>query len=72
MGRNQCIYCGNCVEVPGSGMKANNRELQPYCFYCVTDAFATGARKIGHKVDWTGRTPSWCPVEAARKEKTAG
>lgn len=64
----KCISCGNCVEVPRSGMTVNNRRLQPYCFYCVTDAHKTGARKIGHKATWTGRTPAWCPVDAKRKE----
>lgn len=63
----ECIVCRNCVEVTQSGMAIKGRELQIYCFYCVSDAFKTGARKIGHKADWTGRVPKWCPVKVDRR-----
>ena len=59
----KCTSCGNCVEVKRDGMIVKNRKLDAYCFYCVSDKFATGARKIGSKASWTGRTPKWCPVE---------
>lgn len=68
MSYHKCISCRNCVEVTRSGLAIKGRELQAFCFYCVSDAFKTGARKIGNKADWTGRTPKWCPTEAKRRE----
>ena len=64
----RCTSCGNCVEVPGAGTQVGGRDLQPYCYYCVAPALPHGARKLGHKVDWMGHAPSWCPSSVTRKE----
>lgn len=68
----KCISCKNCVEVTRSGTAIKGKELQAFCFYCISDSFKTGARKIGHKADWTGRTPKWCPAEAAARSEECG
>ena len=38
------------------------RTMQPFSVYCTVNG---APKKLGNRSDWTGRTPTWCPV---RKE----
>jgi len=41
------------------------RTMKPFCVYCIRDG---KIRKLGNKIDWTGRTPKWCPVRQEWEE----
>lgn len=39
--------------------RGKKRTMQIFCYYCLA---CVSGRKIGHKAQWTGRTPKWCPL----------
>ena len=58
--RGAASACPNLVITGHEAVKdlLTGQTMQPYAVYCLRDG---KLRKLGNKIDWTGRTPKGCP-----------